>query len=104
MKCGGQALNLTEANQVIIIDQWWNNIAEEQAFGRVFRIGQDKHTRLVRIRTQSDIDERICNLQVKKSKDINRTLQDDGPLLGENDERSVERMLPQVRGQKGDTT
>ena len=37
LKCGGQALNLTVSNRVILIDLWWNHSVELQAFGRVFR-------------------------------------------------------------------
>lgn len=63
---------------MIIIDQWWNKTAEQQAFGRVVRIGQEKVTHLVNIKTKEPIDDRIYTLQRKKAKDIDRTLQDDG--------------------------
>ncbi|KAK4069128.1 hypothetical protein Trihar35433_5707 [Trichoderma harzianum] len=78
LKSGNQSLNLTVANRVIIIDQWWNKTAEQQAFGRVVRIGQEKVTHLVNIKTKEPIDDRIYTLQRKKAKDIDRTLQDDG--------------------------
>ncbi|KAL6697301.1 SNF2 family N-terminal domain-containing protein [Trichoderma pleuroticola] len=78
LKSGNQSLNLTVANRVIIIDQWWNKTAEQQAFGRVVRIGQEKVTHLVNIKTKEPIDDRIYSLQRKKAKDIDRTLQDDG--------------------------
>ncbi|KAM0257670.1 hypothetical protein ACHAQJ_004234 [Trichoderma viride] len=78
LKCGGQSLNLTAANRVIIIDPWWNKTAEKQAFGRVVRIGQEKVTHLVNILTKEPIDCRISNIQEKKAKDVDRTLQDDG--------------------------
>jgi SNF2 family DNA or RNA helicase len=63
---------------VIIIDPWWNKTAEQQAFGRVVRIGQEKVTHLVNIKTKEPIDYRIYSLQEKKAKDVDRTLQDDG--------------------------
>ncbi|KAL7800231.1 P-loop containing nucleoside triphosphate hydrolase protein [Trichoderma ceciliae] len=78
LKSGGQSLNITEANRVIIIDPWWNKTAEQQAFGRVVRMGQEKVTHLVNIRTAEDIDNRIHTLQEKKAKDVDYTLQDDG--------------------------
>ncbi|KAH6605377.1 hypothetical protein Trco_007084 [Trichoderma cornu-damae] len=78
LKSGGQSLNLTAANRVIIIDPWWNKTAEQQAFGRVVRIGQEKVTHLVNIKTKEAIDCRIYNLQNAKAKDVDRTLQDDG--------------------------
>jgi len=40
LKCGGVGLNLTMASCVICVDQWWNSSVEQQAFCRVFRIGQ----------------------------------------------------------------
>ncbi|PTB41698.1 hypothetical protein M441DRAFT_139468 [Trichoderma asperellum CBS 433.97] len=78
LKSGGQSLNLTVANRVIIIDPWWNKTAEQQAFGRVVRIGQEKVTHLVNIKTKEPIDRRIYTLQKMKAKDVDRTLQDDG--------------------------
>ncbi|KAK1242887.1 hypothetical protein MKX08_005699 [Trichoderma sp. CBMAI-0020] len=78
LKSGGQSLNLTAANRVIIIDPWWNKTAEQQAFGRVVRIGQEKVTHLVNIKTREPIDTRIYNLQKMKARDVDRTLQDDG--------------------------
>ncbi|KAL2760226.1 hypothetical protein ACRALDRAFT_2062131, partial [Sodiomyces alcalophilus JCM 7366] len=59
MRCGGQALNLTCANRVIMVDAWWNKAAEMQAFGRVFRLGQIKETHHVRILARETVDERI---------------------------------------------
>ncbi|TFB01444.1 DNA repair protein RAD5 [Trichoderma ghanense] len=78
LKAGGQCLNLTVANRVVIIDPWWNKTAEQQAFGRVTRMGQEKVTHLVNIRTAEEIDERIHTLQKKKAKDVDYALQDDG--------------------------
>ncbi|KAK1447273.1 SNF2 family domain-containing protein [Colletotrichum melonis] len=86
MKCGGQALNLTCANRVILIDVWWNNAAERQAFGRVFRMGQVKESHYVRILARDTIDEDIRNLQEEKCEEIEEVLQDDGhvpQVLGE---------------------
>ncbi|KKP06853.1 hypothetical protein THAR02_01050 [Trichoderma harzianum] len=80
LKSGNQSLNLTVANRVIIIDPWWNKTAEQQAFGRVVRIGQEKVTHLVNIKTKEPIDYRIYNIQERKAKDVDRTLQDDGHI------------------------
>ncbi|KAF6819453.1 SNF2 family domain-containing protein, partial [Colletotrichum musicola] len=78
MKCGGQALNLTCANRVILIDAWWNNAAERQASGRVFRLGQIKDSHFVRVLARGTVDEHITELQDDKSTEIARVLQDDG--------------------------
>ncbi|KAF5582047.1 DNA repair RAD5 [Fusarium pseudocircinatum] len=76
MKCGGQSLNLQMANRVIILDEWWNKAAEEQAFKRVYRTGQLKETHLVRIIAKDSIDERIIMLQDAKEEIIRAALQD----------------------------
>jgi SNF2 family DNA or RNA helicase len=49
LKAGGIGLNLTMASKVIIIDLWWNESAEQQAFCRCFRIGQDRPVDICRI-------------------------------------------------------
>lgn len=77
LKCGGQALNLTMANRVIIVDPWWNAVAEDQAYGRVRRIGQTKETHLVRLFSDTPVDRRIRQLQSDKSAEVSRALQDD---------------------------
>ena len=38
----GFGLNITEANHVVHFSRWWNPAKEEQATGRVHRIGQEK--------------------------------------------------------------
>lgn len=41
-KVGSLGLNLTWATEVIILDVWWNGVAEDQAADRCHRIGQDR--------------------------------------------------------------
>ncbi|TLD23783.1 hypothetical protein PspLS_06768 [Pyricularia sp. CBS 133598] len=75
-RCGGQALNLTAANRVILVDLWWNTAVERQAFGRVHRIGQTKDTYYVKIVARKTIDERLLEMQDEKDATISATLQD----------------------------
>lgn len=56
LRSGGLGLNLTMASRVIIIDSWWNSAVEMQAFCRVFRIGQQKETRMARFVIKNSID------------------------------------------------
>ena len=49
LKAGGVGLNLTMASKVIIIDLWWNECVEQQAFCRCFRIGQSRPVDICRI-------------------------------------------------------
>ena len=78
LKCGGQALNLTCASRVILLDMWWNEAAEAQAFARVWRQGQRKETHLVRILARGTADEEIKEKQAAKTVAIEKVTHDDG--------------------------
>lgn len=80
LKCGGTALNLMWANRVISVDLYWNHSVEQQAFGRVFRFGQEKETHFVRLAVKDSIDERILKMQLRKMKAIDKALQDTGDV------------------------
>ena len=46
---GGVGLNLFGANRVVILDQWFNPMVEQQAIGRAYRIGQRKKVFVYRL-------------------------------------------------------
>ncbi|KND87205.1 putative ATP-dependent helicase [Tolypocladium ophioglossoides CBS 100239] len=93
MQCGGQSLNLTVANRVILVDPWWNTTAEKQAFGRVLRIGQEKTSHLVRIMASDSADTMMSSLQEVKSEQIDHALQDDGHVPLAIDDEVLQKML-----------
>jgi len=37
LKACGEGLNLTSANNLILVDPWWNPAVEDQAIMRVYR-------------------------------------------------------------------
>ncbi|KAI0142739.1 SNF2 family N-terminal domain-containing protein [Xylariaceae sp. FL1272] len=74
LRLGSTALNFTCANRVILVDLWYNVATENQAFARVFRIGQSKETKFLRIITRNTIDNRIEALQDRKTNNINKVL------------------------------
>ncbi|KAM0717592.1 hypothetical protein Q7P37_007444 [Cladosporium fusiforme] len=74
LKAGGIGLNLTAANKVITIDPWWNASIEQQAFCRVYRIGQEKETQMARLVVRNSIDEAIVALQDSKQIDIDAAM------------------------------
>lgn len=74
LKAGGTGLNLIGADMVIHYDPWWNISAENQATDRTYRIGQKKHVQVYKLITKNSIEERIYELQEKKSKLIDTML------------------------------
>ncbi len=62
LKAGGYGLNLTQANQIIHFDQWWNPAVEEQATDRAFRIGQTKNVQVRKLICKGTLEERISSL------------------------------------------
>jgi SNF2 family DNA or RNA helicase len=69
---GGQSLNLTAANYALIVDPWWNICRDDQAVGRIHRIGQEKETFPVKFAIKDSIDEKVLELQARKMEDIKR--------------------------------
>lgn len=74
LKAGGTGLNLTGADMVIHYDPWWNISAENQATDRAYRIGQKNNVQVYKLITKNSIEERIFELQEKKSKLIDNML------------------------------
>ncbi|KAL9033351.1 MAG: hypothetical protein Q9214_007559 [Letrouitia sp. 1 TL-2023] len=74
LKCGGVGLNLTMASRVISVDLWWNSCVEQQAFCRVFRIGQEHETTISRITVKNTVDERLQQMQEVKAKAIGEAM------------------------------
>lgn len=46
----------------------WNHAVEQQAFGRIFRIGQHKETYMTRIAIRNTVDMRLLSMQMHKLK------------------------------------
>ena len=74
LKAGGTGLNLTGADMVIHYDPWWNASAENQATDRAYRIGQKNNVQVYKLITSNSIEEKIYELQQKKSKLIDNML------------------------------
>jgi hypothetical protein len=89
LKAGGVGLNLTSADYVFILDPWWNPASENQAVSRAHRIGQNKHVFVYRFITQGSIEEKIQQLQERKSALANKFIHSNNPLM----EASKEEIL-----------
>lgn len=68
LKAGGTGLNLTGADMVIHYDPWWNLSTENQATDRAYRIGQKNNVQVYKLITKNSIEEKIYELQEKKSR------------------------------------
>lgn len=82
LKAGGTGLNLTSANIVIHFDPWWNPSVENQASDRAHRIGQTQVVEVIKLIAKGTIEEKILELQKKKSELINDMI--DGNLSNSN--------------------
>ena len=69
LKAGGTGLNLTAADRVILLDDWWNPAVESQAFARAHRIGQLNDVEVYRLVCRNTVEEKILELH-KNKKDM----------------------------------
>jgi SNF2 family DNA or RNA helicase len=67
LRAGGSGLNLAAASYVVLFDPWWNPAVENQAIDRVHRIGQIKTVFAYRLLVRDSIEDKIRQLQVRKS-------------------------------------
>ncbi len=81
LKAGGTGLNLTGASMVIHADPWWNAAAENQATDRAHRIGQERTVSVYKVIAKGTIEERIVDLQERKSELAHTLLAGSGASL-----------------------
>lgn len=75
-KAGGEGLNLTIANYIVLLDPWWNPFVEAQAIARSHRIGQENNVLVTRFITLKSIEEKIMLLQAKKQDLFDQLIQE----------------------------
>ena len=78
LKAGGLGLNLTAADTVIHVDPWWNPAVQQQATARAHRIGQDQPVFVYKLVVQGSIEDRMLELQARKSALVEGVLGADG--------------------------
>ncbi|KAK6380459.1 hypothetical protein LTS17_005649 [Exophiala oligosperma] len=61
-------LNLVAANQVILADSWWAPAIEDQAVDRVYRLGQTRDCKVVRLIVEGTIEDEVLEIQARKRK------------------------------------
>jgi len=90
LKAGGLGLNLTAAGYVFLLDPWWNPAAERQAISRTHRIGQVEKVFAYRLITSETIEEKILQLQEKKTALAGILAQSANPFRNMNEEDILE--------------
>jgi SNF2 family DNA or RNA helicase len=63
-----EGINLTSANNLVLLDSWWNNSKMSQVFDRIHRIGQTKQVNIYQLTTADSIETKINCLVNKKTK------------------------------------
>lgn len=58
------------ANRAIVLDHWWHKNLEQQAIGRIHRIGQLKTIHTAKMVVAGSMDEHVLHLQDKKERNI----------------------------------
>ncbi|KAJ1474052.1 P-loop containing nucleoside triphosphate hydrolase protein [Baffinella frigidus] len=66
LKAGGVGLNLVYVRHCFLMDLWWNPQMEEQAIGRIHRIGQTHQVFVKRYLIRGSVEERILQMQIRK--------------------------------------
>ena len=93
LKTGGTGLNLTAADTIFIFDPWWNKAAEQQAIDRAHRIGQTKKVLGYKLITRDSIEEKILQLQEKKSELFENIISTDNISIKTLTEEDINYML-----------
>ncbi|KAI8344201.1 SNF2 family N-terminal domain-containing protein [Chlamydoabsidia padenii] len=65
-KSGSVGLNMNMANRVVLMEVGWNSAMENQAIGRVYRIGQMKKVDIYRIFINNTVEDRIFELHQRR--------------------------------------
>ncbi|KAF9066155.1 SNF2 family N-terminal domain-containing protein [Rhodocollybia butyracea] len=68
LKAGALGLNLTVANNVYLMDPWWQEGIESQAIDRVNRIGQTKDVHVYQLIAEDTVESKVLEIQERKKK------------------------------------
>ncbi|KAJ2213186.1 hypothetical protein EV179_004061 [Coemansia sp. RSA 487] len=76
LRAGGVGLNLAFATHVFLLDAFWNPSVEHQAIDRIHRLGQKSPITVTRYFIKGSIEEKIMELQQRKSRIADISLMD----------------------------
>ena len=93
LRAGNSGLNLTAADYVFLADPWWNPFTMRQAEDRAHRIGQEKAVFSYKFITKNTIEEKILDLQKKKTHLAESIIPDEDSILSGLDVHELEELL-----------
>jgi SNF2 family DNA or RNA helicase len=93
LRAGNAGLNLTAADYVFLADPWWNPFTMRQAEDRAHRIGQDKTVFSYKFITKNTIEEKILDLQKKKTHLAESIIPDEDSILSGLNMQELEELL-----------
>jgi SNF2 family DNA or RNA helicase len=93
LKAGGFGLNLTNANQVIHMDQWWNPAVQNQATDRAYRIGQKSTVQVRSLISKGTLEEKINKLHKEKLQLANTIVGTTRNVITELSPEALEELL-----------
>lgn len=93
LKAGGFGLNLTRANQVIHLDQWWNPAVQNQATDRAYRIGQKSTVQVRSLISKGTLEEKINQLHKDKLELANAVVGTTRNVITELSPEALEELL-----------
>lgn len=98
-RIGAEGLNLTEANNIILLDTWWNFALEKQAIGRIKRISQNKDINIYRLIYKNTIETLLLEKCIFK-KDLFNKLKNDSELNDMKSKLSLNNLLGLIKEHK----
>jgi SWI/SNF-related matrix-associated actin-dependent regulator of chromatin subfamily A3 len=85
---GSQGLSLPAANHVFVVEPQWNPAVENQAIGRVLRLGQTRKVTVTRYIMRNTIEEAVRDRQSKKLEIAELTWKKENP-----EEQTLETLM-----------
>lgn len=93
LKAGGTGLNLTQAQNVIHYDLWWNPAVETQATDRAYRIGQQNKVVVHRLINKGTMEERIDEMVKDKKELADLTVSSGEKWIGELSNKELKDLV-----------
>ena len=94
-RAGGQGLNLTSADTVIIHDCDFNPQIDRQAEDRCHRLGQQRPVTVIRLVTRDSVDERIVAVAEKKL-DLDAAILSDPKAVAAEENRAMHEIMEEL--------